>query len=76
MYRLPLALLVGAIAYTPLSAFAEDKPATNTQAPDKKDVTSPQAPGATVTQTPEKKTGTGAEPNDKKPARKKVGGCD
>ncbi len=74
MYRLPLALLVGAIACTPLSAFAEDKPATNTQAPDKKDATSPQAPGATGTQMPEKKTG--AEPNDKKSARKKVGGCD
>ena len=73
MYRLPLALLVGAIACTPLSVFAQDKPAPNTQAPDKKDATSPQAPGATGTQTPEKM---GMEKQDQKPKRKKVGGCD
>ena len=76
MYRLPLALLAGAIACTPVSVFAQDKPATNAQAPDTKDATNPQAPnnkGVTGTQPPEK---VGMEKEDQKPKRKKVGGCD
>lgn len=65
MNRLVIGLLAGAIACLPLSALAEDKPAAPTQTLDKKD--------ATGTQAPDKKMET--DKDQKKPKRKKVGGC-
>ena len=65
MNRLFIGLLAGAIACMPLSVFAQDKPTAPAQVPDKKDASGNQAPDKKMEN----------DKDQKKPKRKKVGGC-